>query len=111
MLDAWPDLKVILAHLGGWRLWEAAAEHIIGRDVYLDTAYTPGHLPNDEFVELVRAHGVERVLFGSDGPWADAGAEIEKLRDTGLSPAELEAVLGGNAARLLATFPDEEDSA
>jgi hypothetical protein len=111
VLDAWPELKVILAHLGGWRLWEAAAEHIIGRDVYLDTAYTPGHLPNAEFVELVRAHGVDRVLFGSDAPWADAGAEIDKLRATGLSLDELDAVLGSNATRLLATFPGQEAKA
>ncbi len=101
VLDEWPGLKVILAHMGGWRLWEAAAEHIIGRDVILDTAYTPGHLPDDEFVELVREHGVERVVFGSDGPFADPGAEVEKLRSVGLAEDELELILGGNAARLL----------
>ena len=101
VLDGWPDLKLILAHMGGWRYWEAAAEHIIGRDVYLDTAYTPGHLPDEEFVALVREHGVDRVLFGSDGPWADQGAEIAKLRKVGLDETELEAVLGGNASRVL----------
>jgi predicted TIM-barrel fold metal-dependent hydrolase len=111
VLDTWPDLKVILAHLGGWRLWEAVAEHVIGRDVYLDTAYTPGHLPDAEFVALVREHGTDRVLFGSDGPWADAGAEIDKLRATGLSAGELEAILGDNAACLIATFPGREDTA
>ena len=52
----------------------------MGRDVYLDTAYTLGHLPDADFVEIVHAHGAEKVLFGSDGPWTDAGAEIAWLR-------------------------------
>jgi predicted TIM-barrel fold metal-dependent hydrolase len=101
VLETWPGLRVILAHMGGWRLWEAAAEHIIGRDVVLDTAYTPGHLPDEEFVGLVRRHGVDRVVFGSDGPFADPGAEIGNLRTTGLTDDELASVLGGNASRLL----------
>jgi predicted TIM-barrel fold metal-dependent hydrolase len=101
VLDSWPGLNVILAHMGGWRLWEAAAEHIIGRDVVLDTAYTPGHLPDDEFVGLVREHGVERVVFGSDGPFADPAAEVDKLRGVGLTDDELGLVLGDNAARIL----------
>jgi uncharacterized protein len=101
VLDTWPGLRIILAHLGGWRLWEAAAEHIIGRDVILDTAYTPGHLPDEEFVALVRRHGVDKVVFGSDGPFADPGAEVGKLRRVGLTADELELVLGENAARIL----------
>jgi predicted TIM-barrel fold metal-dependent hydrolase len=101
VLDEWPGLKLILAHMGGWRFWEAAAEHIIGRDVYLDTAYTPGHLPDSEFVSLVREHGADRVMFGSDGPWADQATEIRKLQTIGLNEAELSAVLGGNAQRVL----------
>lgn len=101
VLDAHPDMKVILAHLGGWSLWEASAEHIIGRDVYLDTAYTPGRLPDEEFVRLVRDHGVDKVLFGSDGPYGGQDVELARLRATGLTPAELAAVEGGNAARLI----------
>ena len=101
VLDEWPGLKLVLAHMGGWRYWEAAAEHLIGRDVYLDTAYTPGHLPDEEFVSLVRDHGADKVLFGSDGPWADQAAEVAKLRAVGLDETELTQVLGGNALRVL----------
>ena len=101
VMDAFPELTVVLAHLGGFREWEGVADHIVGRDVWLDTAYTPRHLPDAEIVALVRAHGAERVLFGSDGPWTDAAVEIEHLRGLDLSEGELEGVLGGNAARLL----------
>ncbi len=101
VIDAWPELTVVLAHLGGFRQWEGVAEHIVGRDVWLDTAYTPRHLPDAEFVALVRAHGPERVLFGSDGPWTDSAVEIEHVRGLDLDAGEIEGILGGNARRLL----------
>lgn len=101
LIDAYPRLTVILAHLGGFREWSGVAEHLAGRDIWLDTAYTPGHLPDDEFVALVRAHGAERVLFGSDGPWTDAGAEIAHLRSLPLTESELRCLLGENARGLL----------
>ncbi|MDF1542279.1 MAG: amidohydrolase family protein, partial [Anaerosomatales bacterium] len=61
-----------------------------------------GHLPDEEFVSLVRAHGSGRVLFGSDGPWTHPAEEIGHLRRLGLTAGELEGILGGNAERLLA---------
>lgn len=102
LIDAWPDLRAILAHMGGYKHWKQVAEHLQGRDVWLDTAYTLGHLPDDEFVALVRGHGVERVLFGSDGPWTDPAVEIAHLRRLGFSETELGGILGGNAEAMLA---------
>jgi predicted TIM-barrel fold metal-dependent hydrolase len=101
-LDGFPDLRVVLAHMGGYQLWSRVAEALIGRDVYLDTAYTLGHLPDADFVELVQAHGAERILFGSDGPWTDAGAEIAWLRSLPFADGVVDGVLGENAERLLA---------
>lgn len=102
VLDRFPDLTVVLAHMGGFRQWDSVAETLAGRDVWLDTAFTPGHLADPDFVALVRAHGVDRVLFGSDGPWTDAAAEIAHIREAGFTPGELAGILGENAGRLLA---------
>ncbi|MBE0416146.1 MAG: amidohydrolase [Coriobacteriia bacterium] len=101
LLDRWPRLTVVLAHIGGFQQWKGVAEILAGRNVWLDTSYTLGHLPDREFVSLVRAHGPDRVLFGSDGPWTDPEAEISWLGGLGLTPVELEDILGRNAARLL----------
>lgn len=101
VIDDFPGLRAILAHLGGWREWTGVAEHIAGRDVWLDTAYTLGHLPDEELVALVRAHGTDRVLFGSDGPWTDVAAEVAHLEQLDFTQDELAGILGGNAARLL----------
>lgn len=102
VLDGYPGMRVVLAHLGGYQVWNHVAEVLVGREVYLDTAYTLGHLPDADFVEIVHAHGAEKVLFGSDGPWTDAGAEIAWLRGLPLREGVIDAVLGGNAERLLA---------
>jgi len=40
------------------------------------------------------------VLFGSDGPWGDAGAEIGQLKGIGLTEDELAMVLSSNARAL-----------
>lgn len=101
VMDAWPRMRAVLAHLGGFREWEGVAAHVVGRDVWLDCAYTLGHLPDDEFVAIVRAHGADRVLFGSDGPWTDAREEIAHLRRLPFTSQELDGILGGNARKLL----------
>lgn len=101
LLQRHPGLRVVLAHLGGYEHWTAVERLLCGADVWLDTAFTLGHLPDDEFVALARAHGIDRVLFGSDGPWTDAAAEMAHLGRLGLTAEELGRVLGGNAERLL----------
>ncbi len=96
-----PGLRLVLAHMGGFGMWDEVEDLLVGSDVHLDTSYTLGHLETDRFVSLVRAHGPERVLFGSDGPWTDMGEELARLRASGLTAGELSAVESENASRLL----------
>lgn len=102
VLAVWPELDAVLAHLGGFRQWQAVAGRLAGRGAWFDTAYTLGNLPDDAFISLVRELGTDRVMFGSDGPWTDAAAEIAHLKSLPFKKAELEAILGGNAERFLA---------
>jgi uncharacterized protein len=50
---------------------------------------------------LIRRHGADRVVFGSDWPMADPAAEIQAVRLLGLSDDETAGILGGNFLRLL----------
>jgi predicted TIM-barrel fold metal-dependent hydrolase len=101
MLYEYPDLTAILAHMGGWNLWDEVREHLLGLPVYFDTSYAYGHMSDDDFLDLVEGHGADRVLFGTDGPWADASAEVAWLGGLALSDDDREAILGGNAEGLL----------
>lgn len=101
MLDAVPGLTVIAAHMGGYLLWDDVRQHLIGRDLYLDTSYSLDDLGATAMTEMILAHGPERILFGTDSPWKDQAAEVAGLRALPLPADAIQAILGGNVTRLL----------
>lgn len=101
VLDRVPDLTVVAAHFGGFKMWDDVEKHLIGRNLWMDTSYTLAWLPAERFVKMARKHGVEKIVFGSDSPWADQGEEIKLHAESGLTEPELAAVFYDNAARLL----------
>lgn len=100
-LDAVPELTIIAAHMGGYAQWDDVERYLAGRNLYLDTCYTLPDLGAERMVALIRAHGAERVLFGTDSPWKDQAADVAALRALPLTPEEQTAILGENARRLL----------
>ena len=100
--------KLILAHMGGWRLWQEVEERLAGRDLYLDTAFSTdcipgveGMLTNEQFVHLARVHGTDKVLFGTDSPWSGQKVCVDWLEKTDLTEDEKEKILAGNARKIL----------
>lgn len=81
VLDKFPGLTVIAAHLGGYRQWDLALEFLAGRDVYVDTSSSLPFIPSDLLAKIVNRHSRERLLFGSDYPLFDPGREWERLRN------------------------------
>jgi aminocarboxymuconate-semialdehyde decarboxylase len=116
-MERHPELKILLAHGGGAivalrgrlrhahsfqpqarsRLRESPEETL--RRFHYDTVVHDTSLLR----QLVEAVGADRVLCGSDHPF-DMGdlRPADSVRAAGLPAAEEAAVLGGNAARLLA---------
>lgn len=103
LADALPDLKLIACHYGGYHRLDEAEEHVVGSSVTLETSWPPtmAELEPEKVVALIRRHGADRVVYGSDWPMADPAAEIAAIRNLGLTPEEEAAVLGGNLSRLL----------
>lgn len=101
LLDALPKLKLICTHMGGWRMWDEVERELVGRDVILETSFCLQHMPREQFVRIVRNHGVEKVCFGTDWPWNNPHAEQSTLREIGLDEAERRKIMMSNAARLL----------
>jgi len=97
----YPELRIVLAHMGGFRLWDEVQEHLVGLPVWLDTSYTLGHLPDERFLEMVREHGADRILFGTDAPWGDMAEEVRRIANLPLEPGEREAIMHGTAEALL----------
>lgn len=96
------------AHMGGLT---APFEDIIrclpaADNIYLDTSNAAHTLNEDEFIRLLRVHGPDRIIFGTDWPWFDPGEEIrliEGLLDrAGYTVNDKSKVFGGNIAELMA---------
>jgi predicted TIM-barrel fold metal-dependent hydrolase len=100
-LDQLDGERIILAHGGGWHMWEESLRRLAGRKVYMDMAMVPGYAENSILLQLLEKHGVDRLLFGSDSPWEHPKRQAERIHALGLSPAEEQALLDGNARRLL----------
>lgn len=50
---------------------------------------------------MVRDHGADRILFGTDSPWCDQKQSKEWILHTDLTGEEKEKILGENARKLL----------
>jgi uncharacterized protein len=102
-LDAVPGLTLIACHFGGYHELDAAEELVVGSRAYLETSWPPrvGDLDADRIRALIRRHGADRVVFGSDWPMTDPASEIASLRALGLRPDEISAILGDTLAGLI----------
>jgi len=98
-----PELTLIACHFGGYHALDEAEQHVVASRVLLETSWPPtvGDLDKARLVELIRRHGADRVVYGSDWPMADPAAEIAAVRALGLTEEETEGILGGNIARIL----------
>lgn len=93
--------KIILAHTGGWKQWDAVEELLVGKPVYFDLAYTFGFISESQLLRIIQNHGADRILFATDSPWNDQAEDIHALQQLPLNQEEQAAILGENAARLL----------
>ena len=52
-------------------------------------------------MKILKKHGEDKILFGSDSPWSDIAADVNILRSFGLSKETEEKILCTNAKKLL----------
>lgn len=96
-----PGLRLIAAHLGGWCQWEESLDHLVGKDLYLDTSILAMNATGEAPQRVLREHPADRLLFATDWPWLSFRDGIDFVRSARLGAANERAVLGGNAAHLL----------
>jgi predicted TIM-barrel fold metal-dependent hydrolase len=77
VIESCPNLKVVLAHFGGYKVWDKVDAVCGYPNVYFDTAHLPGVIDDRYFVEMAEKLGVDKVLFGTDFPFRDHKTERE----------------------------------
>lgn len=101
VLDAVPEMTLILAHFGGNELWDDVEKYLVGRNVYFDTAFIDGSISDEQALRIIKAHGADKILLASDCPWHPSSAEIGLINRLDLSDTEREMICSGNALKLL----------
>lgn len=101
LAKAFPNLKVICAHFGGWRMWDDVAEILSEyKNIYYDTAFCSKYLKREAAERLINKKGVDNIMLGSDIPWEDPKASIEFIDSLRISGGDKDSILGANAARI-----------
>ena len=110
------EFKFILAHMGGWKSWDEVAEELSDVNIFVDTAFSTGLIPNKEnfysaeemkmldaenFMKLYKIFGAGKILFGTDSPWMEQGTPIDFINALPIDDADKNKIFGLNAAKLL----------
>ena len=101
IIDRAPDMKLVAAHLGGWMMWDEVAEKLVGTPIYFDTAFIADFIDKTLTRDIIKAHGADKVLFGSDAPWEDPAKTLDFLRSLDIDADEMQKICGDNAAKLI----------
>lgn len=101
VLDIFPAMTIVAAHLGGYDCWDEVEQYLVGKRVFLDTSYVIDHMEQAWLVRIMREHGFDRILFATDSPWKRQDEEVRKIAALPIPERAKEDVLSGNAGRLL----------
>ena len=103
VVNNFPGLKLVAAHMGGLRIARDVFDRLAGKyELYFDTAYAADPwLDKGMFRDIIRRHGAEHILLGSDYPWHLPSMEIDLIKSLDIGEEEKKMILGQNAARLL----------
>lgn len=101
VMELFPKLTVIGAHLGGYSQWEEAEEYLIGKNLYIDTSSVFRVLSEKEVTRLINKHDINKVLFGTDYPLERHDYPLKHILNLELSDDKKEKIFYDNAYNLL----------
>ncbi|MBQ3038643.1 MAG: amidohydrolase [Clostridia bacterium] len=92
--------NIIAAHMGGYMRWEKVLKYLVDTPIYFDTSYSVGQMDDELAKEIIKAHGADKILFGSDSPWMDQGYVAEKIREFNLGEEAQRKIFWENGAKI-----------
>lgn len=94
-------IKLVLAHMGGWNLWDEITDIFDGDEVYIDTSFSFSYLGKEKMKDMINFWDKDKVLFGTDSPWDNQRKAVEDIKSIGLSEECFEKIMHINAEILL----------
>ena len=101
VIDQVDTSKFVLAHMGGYKEWEDLIALIAGQPFYIDTAFSLcDRMSITDIKQIINSHGIDKVLFGTDSPWADQKSYVDYINQH-FTNTEKEQIFYNNSAKLL----------
>lgn len=97
----WFSSPVVFAHWGGYFYSDEVLDKLAGSDAYFDVSYGYNSVPRPLAQEIVKKHGADKLLFGSDGPWHQPDKEKLFIESLDLTQEDNEKIFYKNAQKLL----------
>jgi len=104
ILKKFPELKLVSTHLGAWDDWDEVERHLTGKGIYMEISFALEYLGGDAARRIILNHPKDRILFGTDSPWADQGRTLELFRALQLEERMEKRILRENAVELLSSI-------
>jgi len=108
LVSRFPENKIVLAHWGGgiffFNLLKKDVKERL-KNVYFDTAASPFLYRPEIYRYATEIAGLDKILFGSDFPLLTPARYFKELENAGLTQAQIDAISGLNAAKLLKLLP------
>lgn len=98
--EMFPKLRIVAAHMGSAMNWDVVTP-FYGRDIFFDISFTLGILSNDIIESIIKTHGADKILFGSDFPFRTPEKEIERFMALEIPKEDRIKILNLNAQNLL----------
>lgn len=91
----------VMAHFGSCMMGEEFLQTAAGCDFYIDTSFSKGYIKKETAEKIIEKHGADKVVFGSDCPWASAKETFDFINSFDITKEEKDKIFYKNALNLL----------
>jgi predicted TIM-barrel fold metal-dependent hydrolase len=101
VIERFPYLKVIGAHMGGYLLWEDSLEKLAGKNIYFDTSDSISRMKSGLRKKFFEKHGYDKIFYASDFPLEIPAQEVNFVKSLDITDENKEKLFSLNIKKLL----------
>ncbi len=102
VMEKFPSLKLVAAHMGACRQWDEVEKLLIGKNIWLETSLAPVFdFDRGQCARMLKNHDPDKILFGSDFPWYSSALEYEYVDSLDITDELKRKIFSENAISLL----------
>ena len=101
IMDMFPRLQVVATHLGGYSVWDDAAEYLKDTDCMLDISSALMFMDDTQRQKYISIYGADRLLYGTDFPLWDPVREVQRFMELKFTDSQREKIAYKNAEQIL----------